>query len=103
LEPSPFALAIRDTEDRFFKRYGDGNGVVTDGSSVLYPERGIVKDAMVHNFCDGSYEDFRMHQGCPHALATETPGKLPISRRVGANIAIIDTFIELTIKEFYEE
>jgi len=103
LEPSPFALAIRDVEDRFFKRYEDGNGVITDGSSVLYPERGVVKEAMVHNFCDGSYEDFRMHQGCPHSLATETPGKLPISKRVGANIAIMDTFIELTLKEFYEE
>ena len=90
-------------QDRFFTRNGDGNGVVTDGSSVLYPDRGIVKDAMVHNFCDGSYEDFRMHQGSRHSLATETPGKLQISKRVGANIAIIDTFIELTLREFYGE
>jgi len=99
--PSPFALSIRDTEDRFFTRYEEGKPIVSDGSSVLYPDRGIVHDGMVHNFCDGSYEDFRMEQGCPHSLATETPGKLRISKRVGADIAIMDTFIELTLKEFY--
>lgn len=99
--PSPFALAIRDVEDRFFPRYGDGKTIITDGLTVLYPDRGIVHEGIVHNLCDGSYEDFRMEQACPHSIATETPGKLRISKRVGADIAIIDTFIELTLKEFY--
>lgn len=102
-QPSNFAKSIRDIEDRFFERYGDGNGVITDGSSVLYPDRSIVSEGLVHNLCDGSYEDFRMHQGCRHALATETPGLLRISKRINANMAIVDKFIELTIKEFYDE
>lgn len=102
-QPSIMAKQIRNVEDRFFQRYGDGNGVVTDGSTVLYPERAIVNEGLVFNLCDGSYEDFRMHQGCRHAFATETPGKLRISKRIGANMAIIDKFIELTVKEFYNE
>lgn len=101
-QPSDFAKAIRDVEDRFFTRYGDGNGVITDCSSVLYPDRAIVHEGLVHNLCDGSYEDFRMHKGCRHSMATETPGKLLISKRVSANMAIMDKFIELTIKEFYD-
>lgn len=100
-KPSDFIRTIRDVEDRFFGRYKDGNGVITDCSSVLYPDRAIVYEGLVHNLCDGSYEDFRMHQGCKHSMATETPGLLRISRRIGANMAIIDKFIELTTKEFY--
>jgi hypothetical protein len=105
-QPSPLALAIRDVEDRFFPRYGDGNGVVTNGSSVvLYgqTEPVTVKEGIVFNLCDGSYEDFRMHQGCRHALATETPAKgVQLNKRINANTAIIDKFIEMTVKEFYE-
>ena len=100
-KPSDFAKSVRDMEDRFFQRYGDGKGVVTDCSSVLYSDRAIVHDGIVHNLCDGSYEDFRMHQGCKHSMATETPGLLRISKRINANMAIMDKFIELTIKEFY--
>jgi len=100
-QPSDFVKAIRDMEDRFFSRYGDGNGVVTDCSSVLYSDRATVHEGLVHNLCDGSYEDFRMHQGCRHSMATETPGLLRISKRISANMAIMDKFIELTMREFY--
>ena len=100
-EPSKFAKAMRDVEDRFFPRYGDGNGVVTDPSTILHPERNIVKDAIVFNLCDGSYEDFRMHEGCPHAIAVETPGAYRLSKRIAAQMALIDKFIELTIEEKY--
>ncbi len=102
-QPSNMAKQIRDVEDRFFKRYGDGNGVITDCSTTLYPDRAIVNEGLVFNLCDGSYEDFRMHQGCKHAFATETPGKLRISKRISANMAIIDSFIKLTIEEFYNK
>lgn len=105
-QPSDVAKAVRDVEDRFFARYGNGNGVVTDGSTVvLYgqTEPTTVKEGIVFNLCDGSYEDLRMHQGSEHALATETPAKgIRISKRINANLAIMDKFIELTTKEFYE-
>jgi hypothetical protein len=104
-EPCEFTKKIRDVEDRFFSRYGDGNGVVTDGTKVvLYgqTEPATVKDGIVFNLCDGSYEDLRMHTGSAHSLATETPAKgVRISKRINANTAIMDKFIELTIEEFY--
>jgi hypothetical protein len=106
-QPSEVAKAVRDVEDRFFPRYGDGNGVVTDGSTVVLngqAEPSTVKEGIVFNLFDGSYEDLRMHTGSRHALATETPAKgVRISKRINANMAIIDKFIEMTIKEFYND
>lgn len=101
--PSDFAKSIRDVEGRFFEKYG--GKVVTDGSSVMLngqTEPARVSEGIVFNLCDGSYEDFRMHAGVKHSICTETPGKMRISKRVNANMAIIDKFIELTMKEFYE-
>ena len=39
------------------------------------------------------FEDYLFHEGIQKTACTETPGQLPIEKRVKANIDIIKTFI----------
>ena len=81
--PGAFSEMLRSAESEFFEACPDG---MVEGASV---SRGIV-----FRFCDGSFEDLMFHAGIPSTAATETPGLLPLARRVDANGHIIKAFVD---------
>lgn len=60
-------------------------GLVDDSYLTDLP----LKNGLIHNFCDGSFEDLMFHSGIPRTACTKTPGRLPLDRRVAANSDLI--------------
>ena len=54
-----------------------------------------VKDGVITNYHDGSFEDLLFHKGVRVSVVTETPGKADFEQRVSANSAIIKFIINL--------
>lgn len=77
-----FSQKLIDIESRFFTAIADS----------AIPDQPL-KDGLIYNFCDGSFEDRMHHEGVPHTACTETPGKLPLALRVAANSAIVEGVI----------
>jgi hypothetical protein len=84
-ELSALTLAIRDVGGRFFP-------VIADGL-IPSPGSGMVRDGVVLNEHDGTFEDWLFQEGVPRCLTTETPLGSEFSRRVEANKAIIHAFV----------
>lgn len=83
-----FSKTIYDIESVFFKPLPDDE--MTDQP---------LNNGLIHNFCDGSFEDFLYHNGVPYTACTETPGKHSLETRVFANTAIINGLIEFFCKD----
>jgi hypothetical protein len=64
-------------------------GLVRDGSYEDVP----IKDGLVKNLHDGTFEDFMFHRGTPLSVCTETPGNGDINKRMAATSDIIESFI----------
>jgi predicted deacylase len=54
-----------------------------------------VKDGVITNYHDGSFEDLLFHKGVKVSVVTETPGKADFDQRVSANSAIIKFIVNL--------
>lgn len=71
----------------------DIDGHFSRGTSV--PKFGArLKDGIVLNLHDGSFEDMMFHDGTPYSICTETPGKKDVLLRVATNSALIYAFLD---------
>jgi hypothetical protein len=84
--PSQFSKSLRDTLGQFFPIAKDGQ---IDGCSV--------KDGIIFNHFDLSFESFLVKLGANVGVCSETPGKQNIDQRILANSAIMQSFIEQII------
>ena len=82
-EPGPFSFMFRDTQARHFPQLPDNDD----------PDLGNIKDGIIFNHCDGSFEDRLFHEGVPRIACIETPGKYRLREREIATVMMINTFI----------
>jgi predicted deacylase len=80
--PSSFSIEMRDTLGRYFT-------IATDGVIDDCP----VRDGIIFNHFDYSFEAFLMRSGSSIGVCSETPGQQDFDQRVLANSALMDTFI----------
>lgn len=80
--PGSFGVALRDANAAFFECHPDG---VVDGCTV--------RDGIVFNQYDSSFESWAMAQDAVCAACTETPGLQPIEARIQAHAAMIEAFV----------
>lgn len=80
--PGRFATALRDANAACFPCHPDG---VVDGCAV--------RDGIVFNHYDSSFESWAMTLGATCAACTETPGLQPIEARIQAHVAMIEAFV----------
>lgn len=84
--PSQFSKTLRDTLGQYFSIAQDGK---IDGCTV--------KDGIIFNQFDHSFEAFLVNLGANVGVCSETPGKQNIDQRIIANSAIMQSFIEQVI------
>ena len=89
--PGPLSEALRMTEETFFEPLPDGD---LDG--------GYVKNGVIYQQCDGSFEDYLFHQGSSRTTCTETPGLLDLKLRVRVNALLVKTLAELVGRNWRE-
>jgi len=99
-EPGHVPMEIKKTLGQHFKAFVDGDEVEVD---CRRHKKVKVVNGMVHNFCDGSFDDWMFHLGVPYVIVTETPGRYKLSRRVDAGVAVIDRFITLILEDQGDE
>lgn len=81
--PSALALKLCDSHAQFFPLHFDG---LVDNCKI--------KDGIVFNHRDSSFEAWLFQHGATASYCTETPGLADFKTRVHANAAIVRTFIE---------
>lgn len=84
--PSQFSKSLRDTLQQFFPIAQDGE---IDGCTV--------KDGIIFNHFDLSFEAFLVRLGANVGVCSETPGNQNIDQRILANSAFMQSFIEQVI------
>ena len=82
--PSSIARALLACNAGFFPAHPDG--LVDDCP---------IKDGIVFNQLDSSFESWMLATGSQHTYCTETPGQFPFEARVAANAAMISLFMDL--------
>ena len=84
------ALDERDEGKKFFH-------IVPSGTKTYEPNcpDGYIRQGIVHNMFDGSFEHRLSIDGVPICIVTETPGKESIENRITATVALISNFIRL--------
>lgn len=91
--PTDLAIHIRDLEALHFDPLPDGMPVNEENDPGA-----VVKDGIVCNLHDGSFEDMLSHGKTKNIIVTETPAKgISLERRVEAGVAIIEEFLEFAI------
>ena len=85
-DPGPFSEALRSEESKVFEAYPDGP---LEGS--------VVRNGIIHNFHDGSFEDRLFHEGVKNTACTETPGPSDISIRVEVNARLSYAFVRYAV------
>ncbi len=81
-QPGPLAQRLLQANLRHFKVYPDG---LVDGCTV--------KDGVVFNHHDGSFEDWLFGLGAAFAACVETPALQPFEARVAAQADMIEVFL----------
>jgi hypothetical protein len=95
-EPSHIVVEMKKLLCKHFKTIKK-EGVEVD--TGLRGKKAQVIEGIVHNHCDGSFDDWLMHLGVPRVIVTETPGKAQIKRRVIAGVEAINRFIQIVLEE----
>lgn len=80
--PGALAHALLAANAAFFPVHPDG---IVDGCDIT--------GGIVFNHHDGSFESWMMQQGAARIACVETPGQHPIERRIAAQRAMIETFL----------
>ena len=80
-EPGSFTTALVTAGSEFFEPVADG---IVEGDEC--------RGGVIYRQCDGSFEDRLFHEGVPRTACTETPGMLPLARRVAANGRLLEVF-----------
>lgn len=100
--PTIFTYTLRDELVKFFPIPLDNETVVSDATVTTEMKHNqasaIAEHGVVFKHCDGSFEDWLFHEGTKKCIVTETPGKYPLVKRIEANIAMINKFMELICK-----
>jgi hypothetical protein len=95
-EPGKFTCGLLDELGKHFDKPMNGSTVYTDAE---HPGPYVV-NGVVYKHCDGTFEDWLFHEGSARTAVTETPAyRTQFQRRVKANVAVIDRFIELCMEE----
>jgi hypothetical protein len=81
--PGEFSRALLAVNAAFFPVHPDG---AVDGCPIA--------GGIVFNHHDSSFESWMMEQGAARAACVETPGQHPIARRIAAQRAMIETFLD---------
>lgn len=81
--PGAFSRGLIAVNAEFFPMHPDGE---VDGCPV--------RDGIVFNHADTSFEYWMMRQGVRRAACIETPGQQPIGRRIAAQAAMMRFFVE---------
>jgi hypothetical protein len=81
--PSALALKLRDSHAQFFPLHPDG---LVDNCKI--------KDGIVFNHLDSSFEAWLLQCGASVSYCTETPGLADFETRILANATMMKTFIE---------
>lgn len=81
-KPGRFSYRLMNTLREHFPMVPDG---------VLYGD--TIKDGIIFNASDGSYEDRLFRMGVPVTACTETPVTQPPAARIACNAEVIDTFV----------
>lgn len=92
-EPGAFTCGLLSTLGEFFDKPLNGVGALADANAGN--GRPYVVNGLVYKLCDGSFEDWLFHKGVQKVAVTETPALHKLQRRIDANVAIINKFIEL--------
>lgn len=98
-EPTRLTKIMRKELSKYFPKVYDGIAYVSPTEKT----GPMCNKGLVFNFFDESLESLMFQLGVPWCLVPETPGKGILKKRVEAQIAMIDKFIELISKEFYGE
>jgi hypothetical protein len=88
-KPSEFSYVLRNTMERYFECLPDEND----------PEIGDMKDGIIFNHCDGSFEDFLFQKGILRSVCIETPGHHDLIKRIISIVDIINSFIKFSLGE----
>ena len=86
--PGAFSRSLVETAARWFAVAPDGE---IDGC--------VVRDGLIHNHYDGSFEAWLSECGAAVAACIETPGEADFARRVQAQAALMRTFVEMRVAE----
>jgi hypothetical protein len=90
--PGLFTYRLKQEMKKYFPKAYDGVAYVDTKTMEEGPK---CTNGIVYNYFDGSFEDWMFQLGVPKVVATETPGKYQLKRRVAANTAMISKFLEL--------
>lgn len=82
--PGSFGKALRDANARYFPLHPDGS---VDGCPI--------RDGIVFNHRDSSFESWLMRLGAARSACIETPGQASIERRILAQVEMIATFVRV--------
>lgn len=75
---------VKFIDNKYFDVHSDGKFMDLD-----------VKDGVITNYHDGSFEDLLFHKGVRVSVVTETPGRADFEQRTSANAAIVKFIINL--------
>jgi predicted deacylase len=89
-EPSDWSLKLKNTLESIF------SPIPKKLANYLFVN---MASSIVFKCCDGSFEDLLFHLGIPLTATTETPGQLPLKKRIQANSAIIASVIKYIKKK----
>ena len=84
--PGEFSRGLLRANASYFEVHADGE---VDGCPV--------RDGIVFNHQDTSFESWLLLEGTRHAACVETPGQQPIGRRIAAQAAMMRFFVEHTV------
>jgi hypothetical protein len=87
-QPGRIPRLLKKEGNKFFD-------IVKDGSQA---KAGIVKDGIVTNVKDGSFEHYLFTQGIPLCIVTETPPEADLNKRIDCNYSIIKMFVDEILK-----
>lgn len=82
--PGHFSHRLRDVLGQYFPIAKDGN--IDDCP---------VKDGVIFNHYDSSFESFLVRRGASVGCCSETPGQMPLDQRIKANSEVMSAFLEL--------
>jgi hypothetical protein len=81
--PGEFSRGLLQANASFFAIHPDGE---VDGCPV--------RDGIVFNHEDSSFESWLLHEGTHRAACVETPGQQPIAERIAAQVAMMRFFVK---------
>jgi predicted deacylase len=93
-----YAFGNIEAAEQLVKMVSGENDVFADGFDGIYGEDQI-RNGIIYDLHDGTFEDFMSHQGCRASICTETHLKLPMEKRVAISLSLIKEMIKISAKK----